>query len=114
LRTAAEPRSHAQRRKTRIEAVRLVSLVSNLYKNLNYGHPPYESGLPAATKVVSPSLENFDNVFYLLGDPPSVITAQFTGGEITMYLVGTKKLCATVRNSLGDQVRNKAQAGMIV
>ncbi|HLE02674.1 MAG TPA: AAA family ATPase, partial [Dehalococcoidia bacterium] len=102
---------------TAIEAMRLVSLVANRYRNLNYSHPPPESGLPVMLWVASPSLENFninfDHLYYLLGDPPAVITAQFTGGEIAIYLVATKRLYAVVRNPAGKPVKNKSDAGRV-
>lgn len=103
---------------TSVEALRLVSLVTNRFRNLSYNHPPGALGLPVRQWVVSPSLEsisvNFDNVCHLLGDPPSVITATFTEGQVVeVYLVKGERLYATVRDPSGVVVRSKAQAAEV-
>jgi len=99
---------------TAIEAISFVSLVANRYRNLNYSPPPPELGVPLRARVASPSLEdfdiNFDHLCYKLGDPPAVITAEFTGGEITIYLTERQRIYALVKNAAGEVITNKAEA----
>ena len=103
---------------TVVEALRLVSLVANRYKNLNFAIPPRESNIPMSYRVVSPSLVNFninfDNLFHNLGDPPAVITAEFeTGERIEIYLVGHERLYASIFGSSQRIVRSKAEARQV-
>lgn len=100
---------------TIVEAIRLVSLVTNRYLSLTYSRAPQNIGVPLSLMVVSPSLNsisiNFDNLFYNLGEPPSIVEATFSGGEeVEIYLTNTKNIYAEIRDSKGTNVRNRAEA----
>ncbi|MBI4217091.1 MAG: AAA family ATPase [Chloroflexi bacterium] len=103
---------------TVIEALRLVSLITSRYKNLQYSFPRPGTGVPLTYKVVSPSLENldinFDNLFHMLGGPPAIITAEFTTNEVVeVYLSDQAKMYAAIKDSQREIVKTKSEASKV-
>lgn len=86
---------------TLIEALRLLSLVTNRYRTAPYRNVPAWLKIGLINTGVSPSLQNIDfsyeNIFYSYGDPPAIITAEFTNGtKIKIYFAGVKKFHAVI------------------
>lgn len=100
---------------TLVEAFRLIAIVTNRYKSLNYNRSPYWSELPGAFSGISPSLQNldinFDSIFYRYGEPPSIITADFSDkSSITIYLSAEDKIFAVIRDSKQQIISSRQQA----
>ena len=100
---------------TIIEALRLVSLVSNRLQNLTVHEVPRWLDIPKVNRGVSPSLEHqyfdFGNVFHRYGEPPAKITARFnTGVGITIYIGGPDKIHAVIKDARRSVVITKGQA----
>jgi len=77
---------------TIIEALRLVSLITNRLEFLSFVEVPRWLDIARVNRGVAPSLSHqdmdFESVFHSYGDPPAEITAKFsTGARITVYLV---------------------------
>lgn len=101
-----------------VEALTLISLITNNYENLTYRAPPTESNLPRSMTVVAPSLKlyNFDftSVFHDLGDAPSVIEAMFSSGEkVTVHIAADQRVYGTIQNRKGVYIRSKASAAEV-
>lgn len=102
---------------TVVEALRLVAIVTERYRNLSYMPPPEWANLPRRYYGVSPSLKgteiNFATLYHRYGDPPAVVEARFSGGEgIAIYLGGNEEIYAVITNSEGEIVRSKAVASI--
>ena len=103
---------------TLIEALRLVSIIVDRYKGLNYTAPPKWLDLPLGTKGVMPSLKNtginFLSIFHLLGDPPGEIEAVFEcKNSIKFYIGPNEQVFALVTDRKGNYISSKHQAGKI-
>ncbi len=99
---------------TIVEALKLVSLVTNRYKSLNYGAPPVDSVFPAVVGV-TPSLEDitidFRNLFHNLGDPPAVVSVTFEDGKnVELYLAEGRRVFGVVTDAQGRNVKSKREA----
>jgi hypothetical protein len=97
------------------EALRLISIVSERYRSLNYKTPPTWLNLPLRYYGCSPSMQglqiNFDTIFNSYGDPPALITAIFNNGtKIQIYLGGEDKIFSVIEDTKGNIIRSKAQA----
>jgi predicted ATPase len=79
---------------TLVEALQLVSIAANRFKNLRLGGPPEWAGLPLSHRGVAPSVEglgiDFEAIFHRYGPPPAVITGCFASGEELRVFVGPK------------------------
>jgi len=100
---------------TIVEALRLISLVTNRLDNLPVRDVPGWLDIPKVNRGVAPSLENqdinFSSVFHRYGDPPAKITARFDSGvTITIYIGGEDRLHAVVKDSRRGVVISKGQA----
>ena len=66
---------------TCVEALRLVSLVSERLQSLSLRSPPEWTNLPLRARGVEPSLKNIDlhrsSLFHDYGDPPALVSATF-------------------------------------
>ncbi len=92
---------------TLIEALRLLSLVTNKYKTAPYRRVPVWLGISAINSGVSPTLSridySFDNIFYSYGDPPAIITAEFSNNtSVKIYFAGEKKFHAVLYDKQGN------------
>ena len=102
---------------TLIEALRLLSLVTNRYKNAPYKGVPKWLSIPLINSGVSLSLQRIDfsyeNIFYLYQDPPAIITAKFENGtKVKLYFAGEKKFHAVLFKK-GDKVCSKDQVSKL-
>lgn len=101
---------------TLIEALRLISIVVNRFGALNFDSAPeWLDGIERSRGVV-PSLRGLDfdlgrETFHQYSDPPSVLTARFTGGStVTVYLGPRSDVYAVVRDSDGVAITSKSEA----
>ncbi|MBI3743044.1 MAG: AAA family ATPase [Chloroflexi bacterium] len=102
---------------TVIEALKLVSLVSNRHRYLNPIRVPKEANVPLHT-ALSPSLQHldlkFDTAAHGLGQLPSVIEAEFDSGEtIQVYVGADHKLYGALQRPSGSRVITKGEAGQL-
>lgn len=91
---------------TLIEALRLLSLVTNKYQSAPYKARPDWLDIGRVNTGVSPSLQRIDfsykNIFYSYNDPPAIITAEFINGQkIIIYFAGQQKFHAVLYDEKG-------------
>lgn len=103
---------------TVVEALRLVSIVVARYKFLAYRNVPDWAEIPRREVGVSPSLNgmefSFSTVFHRYGDPPSIITANFSNNiAIKIYLGGEDKIHAVVFDQEGNIVKTRGEANKL-
>lgn len=99
---------------TVVEALRLVSVVTDRYQSLTFREPPAWTGLPRREVGVSPARDQFDfgsdNVFHRYGDPPAIVTATFLNGASLRTMIGPGgELHATLTAQDRTPIRNRAQ-----
>ena len=92
---------------TCVEALRLVSLVTERLESLHIHAPPSWSDLPARAKGVSPSLESIEihanSLFNNYGDPPAVVIAEFDhGSRVDVHIGPGLELHAVIYDQGGD------------
>lgn len=92
---------------TCIEALRLVSVVTERLGSLHIKSPPRWTGLSFAAKGVSPSLDGIEihrhSLFYNYGSGPAVVSAHFDGGARLDVHVGDElEVHAVVYDREGD------------
>ncbi|AHX14779.1 ATP-dependent endonuclease [Dyella jiangningensis] len=100
---------------TIVEALRLISVVTERHQALAYRAPPDWSGLPVRDLGVSPARDQFNfaasTVFHRYGEPPAIITATFdNGSEARIYIGPEGVIFAVLRDSHGQVIRTKAEA----
>jgi hypothetical protein len=100
---------------TVVEALRLVSVVTNRYQSLMYHSVPDWLDRPRRERCVLPRIDEFeldgDAVFNRLTDPPARIIAKFATAETVEVAIGPRlQVIAIIRDSNGDIVRTKAEA----
>jgi len=100
---------------TIIEALRLVSIITNRFGALAFRDPPDWLELSKVCKGVSPSLKgiefNFLSIFHRYRNPPAVITASFeTGATIEIFIGSKSEIFAIVRDQDGKPIQNKSKA----
>lgn len=100
---------------TLVESLRLLSIVTERYRNLTYRPPPRWTDTARRNVGVSPSLKdvefNFSTVFFRYGDPPALIEALFDSGEQVQIFVGrNQEIHAVLSNREGIVVRNRSDA----
>lgn len=104
---------------TLIEALRLIALVSNRYKNLSYVYPPEGIRNFVRHKGVRPSIEGLDFAFETLSnnydtDNPSIIRAFFdNGSRIEVYLNKDKNIHSVIFDRNGRVVRSRSDAAQV-
>lgn len=102
---------------TLIEALRLISLVTNKYRNAPYRNLPTWTEMPKGYTGVSPSLQkidfSYDNIFYQYRNPPAVITAEFSNNtKVKIYFAGEKKFHAVLFDE-NNKVCPKSRLGQL-
>ncbi|MDF2960468.1 MAG: hypothetical protein K0S39_2203 [Paenibacillus sp.] len=102
---------------TIVEALRIISLVAQRYRNLTYNEPPKWTGHPKTLKGVSPSLKgmeiNFESVFHRYGTPPASLKASFISGEEIEVLIGPEaEIFAVIYDAEGKSIKTKGQANL--
>ena len=98
---------------TCIEALRMISLVTERQRGLNFGPIPRELGLPARYRCLRPSIEGIllrhGEVFHRFGNPPAAMTARFSNGSsIELYLDESLTPHAVVFGKTGKLAETKA------
>jgi predicted ATP-dependent endonuclease of OLD family len=101
---------------TIVEALRLFSLVVNRLKRLEFHDYSREFDLPGLDACVSPSLRatNVDlrHVCHQYGEPPATVEAIFDDHQrVTLHLTPENDIFGIVRNSRGQLIRTRQQAG---
>lgn len=81
---------------TCVEALRLVSLVTERIENLGFKNPPEWTNLPLECKGVAPSLDTVElhekSLYHGYGEPPALVSAEFSNGTRLDVHLGGKKL----------------------
>lgn len=103
---------------TIVEAIRLLSLVANRFRNLAYTPVPEWLDEPAGPRGVRPSLRDLNTdlsrVFHAYGDPPAVVEGRFSSGSsIHVYVGPDQAVFAVVQAPNGRFVMTKAQASAV-
>lgn len=99
---------------TLIEALRLVSIVSQRYMALPFIEPPAWAELPVTSRGIQPSLKdhdfNFTSVFNKYGEPPAQITAYFHNGTSIQIFIGPRNLVHCVLSQGVRELNNRNRA----
>lgn len=103
---------------TIVEALRLISMITQRYKNSNYYLPPEDSNLSRRNVGLYPSMKHaeisFNTVFHQYAEPPAKIVARFIDGSIIDIHIFDKEIVfATIQNSKGKFVTSKQQAHIL-
>ena len=102
---------------TIVEALRLVSLIAERAPNLNLSSVPRWLEAPKAFRGVSPSLRGFEfdfsTAFHRYGEPPAIITAEFSTGSIIRVFIGKdaseSRIHAVIQSDPGHVASTKGQ-----
>lgn len=97
------------------EALRILSLITSRYGNINFKECPSWVGLSRKYRGVSPYLRGLDfnsvSIFHRLGDPPSRINAYFESGARVEIFVGRElEVFALIFSPTGNVIDSKYQA----
>lgn len=100
---------------TVVEALRLVSIISDRYQNVSYSSLPRWLDLYRGTRGIAPSLDNqsfnLERVFHRHGDPPAKLTARFsTGASVEVFIGPRSELFGVVRSETGRSISSKGEA----
>ena len=103
---------------TIVDALRLISIVTNRYRSSNYIDVPYWLDVPRRERGISPSLRgmqfNLDTVFHQYSDPPAIVGATFDSGEATKIYIGRDStIHAVLFDSRGHPVPSRAEANSL-
>ncbi|MBS1874317.1 MAG: AAA family ATPase [Acidobacteria bacterium] len=89
---------------TIVEALHLVAAVVNR-KSATFTQPPADSELPGFQRCIIPRIShlglNLRTAFHRYGDPPAVLTANFTGNATVTIYVGREGIHATIAGPKG-------------
>jgi hypothetical protein len=104
---------------TIVEALRLVSIVTNRYRGFNYHAPPDWLDEPKYVFGASPDVRGLDldsaTVFYEYGEPPAVIEAHFSSGESARIFIGPGgRVHAILLDADKTPMRTRAQASALL
>lgn len=103
---------------TIVEALRLVAIVTARCRGFNYRPPPDWLDEPRYMYGASPDLSDLDlstsAVFYEYGDPPAVVEARFSAGEVARIFIGPEgRVHAVLLDPDGTPVRTRAEAARL-
>jgi len=103
---------------TIVEALRLVSLVTERIGGLGFREPPEWTGLPRRLYGVRPSLDgigiDFTAICHRYADPPAAVSARFLGGEsIAFYVNQEGEGYAVLSDDKGEVIRSKRRVHAI-
>jgi len=106
---------------TVVEALRLVSLIVSRAPYLNFTSVPEWLDAPKAYRGISPSLRGFEfdftTVFHRYGEPPAIITAEFSGGGSVQIFIGKSqkepRIHAVIKDRRGNVASTKGQVGSL-
>lgn len=102
-----------------VEALRIVSLVTNRYKNLQYRDPPRWTDLPRRLVGCAPSLRdqgiNFAGLCFQYRDSPAVIEARFENrSKVAIYVGGEDQIHAVIYDETGHVATSVVEARQIL
>ncbi len=100
---------------TLIEALRILSIVVNRRNNILFQKAPRWVMQQESILGISPSINNLDistrNIFYMYGDPPATIHAEFEDGTNIFISIGENaEIFATIRAANNAWVESRAFA----
>ncbi|HEY5913515.1 MAG TPA: AAA family ATPase [Verrucomicrobiae bacterium] len=100
---------------TVVEALRLVSMVTNRYKGLTYHPLPRWLDRPRRERGVFPAVDkaefSSEAVFYRLGEPPAHITAHFQTGETVEVFIGPEfQVVGIIKDHQKEVIQSKGGA----
>ncbi len=100
---------------TVVEALRLVSMVTNRYKGLTYHPLPKWLDRPRRERGVFPSIDSSEfsseAVFHRLGEPPAQITAHFQTGETVEVFIGPDfEVIGIIKDRCKEVIQSKGGA----
>lgn len=99
---------------TIIEALRIISIISNRYKHLTYRDAPSWLGLPKRCKVISPSLRDldfeFETAIYRYENPPAEIIVEFSNKIKFHIYISNDSIYAILFDSTGKPITSKSRA----
>lgn len=100
---------------TLIEAMTLVSIVTNRLRFLSFHDAPEWTGLGPHHRGVSPAIDDSDfnevSLFHKYGAQPAIIEAGFTEGSLIKIFVSDKaKIFATVWDKKGKQITSRTES----
>jgi AAA15 family ATPase/GTPase len=103
---------------TLIESLRILAVVVNRAKSLNFKKPPSWLNLPEVILGIQPSITNLDistrNIFYMYGDGPAKITADFNNNvKFVIYIGEDGEVFATIYAPNGLPVESKKFASRL-
>jgi energy-coupling factor transporter ATP-binding protein EcfA2 len=103
---------------TLVEALRLVSVVTSRYEDLNYQNVPSWLHIEGGLRGVAPSLHGIElspgALFNQYGDPPAVITAHFADKSgLAIYLGSVHRIHAVIFDKRGNPITSKTAARSI-
>ena len=102
-----------QEKTTLVEALRLLSIVYQRYKNAIFKRPPSGSNIPIAEIGISPSLKelqiDFTAIFYNYDQPPpGIVTFHFcSGATIIIYILQEEKIHAVLKGMDGKVIKSR-------
>ena len=100
---------------TIVEALRIISLVTERFTNIAYREPPGWSDLPISLRGITPSSNDlyidFRTLFHRYEEPPARIVAQFSdNSRIEVYIGPEGKLYAVIYGPSGKHCKSKHEA----
>lgn len=100
---------------TIVEALRIVSLVTERFTNIAYKEPPEWSDLPISLHGITPSSNelyiDFRTIFHRYEEPPARIVAYFSdNSRIEVYIGPEGKLYAVIFGPSGHHCKSKHEA----
>lgn len=103
---------------TIVEAIRLVSLVANRYRSLQYVRVPSWLNDPVGMRGVSPSLRDLNTnlrmVFHSFSSPPAIVEGRFKNGTtISIYIGPDENIFAVIHDVEGHVITSKADANRL-
>ena len=103
---------------TIIEALRIISIITNRYKNLKYTKSPSWTSIQTESFGVSPSINNLDispnNIFHLYGEPPALLEVKFENKmRIETYIGEDADVFAIIYDQDNKEVSTKRRANSI-
>jgi AAA domain, putative AbiEii toxin, Type IV TA system/AAA ATPase domain len=103
---------------TIVEALRLLSIVVNRFKNSNYMDVSKDTRIPELESCIASSLRgtyiDLRQVCYKYRDPPAILEAAFSGKQkVSIYLFPQNELFAVIRDQHGRVVQSKSHARIV-
>jgi energy-coupling factor transporter ATP-binding protein EcfA2 len=100
---------------TAVEALRLISMVTNRYRSLTYHSLPKWLDRPRRERGVFPAIDpsefSSEAVFHRLGEPPAHITAHFDSGETVEIFIGPEfEVVGIIKDRQGEVIQSKGGA----